>query len=619
MLSNGHLIWVCAVAVVLCEAKIEGIHRSSTSNMDSCKILCKGKLLKHVQMARLFNDSKLFVDMKLKESPEIIERKFQTLLNQTKNQPPRQQLMKFVKDNFEDPGQELSSWVPEDWKPMPKFTYDVYDLPLRNWVREVNEKWKLLGRKMSVDVKDSSYLYTQIYIPNPFVIPGGRFIEVYYWDSYFIIEGLLLSEMFDTARGMIENFIYLVDQFGYVPNGSRKYYLGRSQPPLLIAMVNLYFEATKDVSFLNQSMGALEREYRFWQNNRSIDVKVEDKTYKLYQFKVTTTEPRPESYYEDEEQVKGIKDEKQRVKMFSEIQSAAESGWDFSSRWFLANGEHTAEFKDISILSIAPVCLNSIMGLNAKLLARFSKILGNKTKLEFYENLAQESSLTMSRIFWSDRDGVWLDYNIEKKKLIPGFYPSNLIPLWAETFGEERTPGFITEQVVAYLDRNHISKFIGGIPASLLESGQQWDMPNNWAPSQYFIVMGLYKARKHSPRAEELAFTLARDWVRNVYETYMNSTPHTIYEKYNASAIGKIGEGGEYETQEGFGWTNGVLMKFLSIYGHKIRTKDVYDPAPLAIGVVLMLVSIMSVVSYMYRVRVCHRKRCEPEAEPVMP
>ncbi|XP_071523258.1 trehalase-like isoform X1 [Panulirus ornatus] len=611
MLYSGHLMLWCFVVVQCCWVKcvrnIDDAHVNADKKMlDVCNIYCNHKLLYHVQMAKIFNDSKYIVDMKLKKSPDEVENSFDSLLKKTKEHPNKDQLKKFIAENFDNPGTEFEIWIPEDWKAKPKFTNDVYDLPLRNWVREVNRIWKSLGRKLSIDVYENNSLYSYLYVPNPFIVPGGRFYEVYYWDSYWIIEGLLLSEMYVTAKGMIENFIYLVNQFGYIPNGNRKYYLGRSQPPFLTSMVDLYWKYTKDIKFLNTSISALEKEYSFWHKNRSVSITVDGRVYRLFQYRVITTNSRPESCYWDEELVRGMSKE-EKLRVFTGIKSAAESGWDFSSRWFLANGEHTVNMTDIDILSIAPVCLNSLMGMNARLLSEYFEILGIESKHKMYKTLADEVNTTMSRIFWSDRDGMWLDYNVVEKKPIPGFYPSNLMPLWTETYGKERTPEFLIEQAIAYIDRNNISNYPGGVPTSLLESGQQWDLPNGWAPLQYIVVLGLHKARRYNPRAENLSFSLAQKWVLNVYQAYKNTSKHDMLEKYKVTEIGMGGGGGEYKTQKGFGWTNAVIMKFLSLYGHKIRTQDTFDPAPILVGIMLMVVSLVSIGCYMQRVH-CYQK-----------
>lgn len=592
-----------------------------TDNGGNCKVFCNTKILRYVEGMQLFNDSKTFLEMKLIHPPQEVENNFDRLLNTTKNNPSRQQVRKFVEENFDSTARALEPWIPSDWNPKPKYVKDVYDLPLRNWIQEVNARWKILGRKASEDLKEHEDLYSQIYVPNPFIVPGGRFTELYYWDSYWIIEGLLLSEMHDTAKGMIENFLYLVKKFGYIPNGTRKYYLGRSQPPFLISMMNLYWQNTKDLKFLNQSVSLLEAEYFFWQKHRSVIITVDKKSYKVFHYNVISSNPRPESYSHDEELVKNLSQE-ERVRILSGLKSAAESGWDFSSRWTLtADGVRTKNLRDINTMAIAPVCLNSLMGLNARLLSEFYEILGNASKSNFYKTLAEEMNTTMSRVFWSERDGVWLDYNLIKEELIPGFYPSNLMPLWTETYGVERSPEFVIEQVIAYLDRNNISSYPGGIPTSCVESGEQWDLPNGWAPLQYMVVLGLHKASKYSPRAEALALSYARVWVLNVYYTFLNTTPHELLEKYEVTVVGSAGHGGEYVTQTGFGWTNDVIIKFLSQYGHKIRTRERYDPVPLVVGILLLVVPSTAVLCYMHRTKVFKRIRWddleEEESRPL--
>ncbi|KAG0724059.1 Trehalase [Chionoecetes opilio] len=607
-------VWCCLVMGAACLGGVRHVARLAPDAVslggkavEGCKIFCNTKILHHVQTARVFNDSKIFMDLKLKESPEVIERRFNALLNMTNDSPKKEDVEKFIGENFDSSLSEFEVWTPSDWKRQPEFIHDIYDQSLRNWAKSVNEIWKSLGRKVSTDVRDNASRYSQIYVPHPFIVPGGRFSELYYWDSYWIVEGLLLSEMLDTARGMIENFLYLVKKYGYVPNGTRKYYLGRSQPPFLIPMMHLYWKRTGDIKFLRESISLLEKEYSFWEESRSVTVTLDGRAYKVFQYRVDTTYARPESYYEDEKLANGTSDQ-EKLRIYSGLKSAAESGWDFSSRWFLADGKRTSNLRDVNPMVIAPVCLNSFMGLNARILSEFHEILGNEVQRDVYREHAEESNTTMSRVFWSDRDGIWLDYNLERDELIPGFYPSNFIPLWTESYGKERSPEFVIEQAIAYLDRHNITAYPGGIPTSLMDTGQQWDLPLGWAPLQYMVVLGLQKAGKYNEEANNLALTFARQWVLNVYQTYLNTTPHKMLEKYTVTEVGNPeGQGGEYRTQEGFGWTNAVALKFLSMYGHQIRTRDVYDPVPLSLGLLLMVVCAVSVMSYVRRVHTCHK------------
>ncbi|ROT69950.1 trehalase 1, partial [Penaeus vannamei] len=132
----------------------------------------------------------------------------------------------------------------------PEFLDKVVDPELEQWGRKLNELWKDLGRKISDDVEQNPDKYSQIFVPNPVIVPGGRFREFYYWDSYWTIDGLLLTGMEETVKGMLENFIQMVNDYGMVPNGGRVYYTRRSQPPYLIPMVKLYMDQTNDLQFL---------------------------------------------------------------------------------------------------------------------------------------------------------------------------------------------------------------------------------------------------------------------------------------------------------------------------------------------------------------------------------
>lgn len=150
-------------------------------------------------MAQIFPDSKTFVDMKLKAKPAETLEKFRELQNQTDYAPTKEQIKEFVEANFEEPGQEFEAWTPNDWHDNPKFVADIKDENLKEFALGLNHLWLDLGRKMKDSVKEHEDLYSIIYVPNPVIVPGGRFREFYYWDSYWIIKGLLLSEMKDVS------------------------------------------------------------------------------------------------------------------------------------------------------------------------------------------------------------------------------------------------------------------------------------------------------------------------------------------------------------------------------------------------------------------------------------
>ncbi|XP_048965867.1 trehalase-like isoform X1 [Canis lupus baileyi] len=134
--------------------------------------------------------------------------------------------------------------------------------------------------------------FSLIYAAHPFIVPGGRFTEFYYWDSYWVMEGLLLSEMPGTVKGMLQNFLELVRIYGHVPNGARVYYLQRSQPPLLTLMMDRYVSHTNDTAFLRDSIGTLALELDFWTQNRIVSVSSGGKSYVLNHYAVPYGGPR---------------------------------------------------------------------------------------------------------------------------------------------------------------------------------------------------------------------------------------------------------------------------------------------------------------------------------------
>lgn len=301
-------------------------------------IYCHGPLLHTVQMAMIYQDSKTFVDLKLKQSPNETMKLFYKLMDEYTLKPDRFAIEHFVNENFEHAGSEFEEWTPDDWVENPRFlNSNVKDPLLREWGHRLNELWKLLGRKMKEDVQKHEELYSIIWVPYPVIVPGGRFREFYYWDSYWIIKGLMLSEMHNTAKGMLENMLYLVDKYGFIPNGGRIYYTRRSQPPMLIPMLKDYYDFTKDVNFIKQNIETLDKEFNFWLNNHTVSVQIDGKNYTLALYGDKSTGPRPESYREDIETAMIFETSEKRENFYSELKAAAESGWDFSSRWFISN------------------------------------------------------------------------------------------------------------------------------------------------------------------------------------------------------------------------------------------------------------------------------------------
>ncbi|XP_017960975.1 trehalase isoform X1 [Drosophila navojoa] len=523
-------------------------------------------------MAKLFPDSKTFVDMKLKASPEKTMELFEAFMASTNNAPTNDQIRKFVDDNFGAKGTELEVWTPTDWVEHPAFLDLVNDPDLKQWGVDLNNIWKELGRKMKDDVHKNPEYYSIIPVPNPVIVPGGRFIEFYYWDSYWIIRGLLYSEMRDTARGMIENFMSIVQRIGFIPNGGRVYYGGRSQPPLLAGMVKSYVDFTKDDRFAINALDVLEHEFEYFINNHSVQAK----GYNLAVYRDSSKGPRPESYSEDIETAATFNTDEDKENHYSELKSAAESGMDFSSRWYInEKGTNVGNLSVTKTRSIVPVDLNSFLYWNAKIIAEFHAKAGNVDKMTEYETKAQKIKEAIQAVLWNEEAGCWLDYDLINEKPRDYFVTSNLAPLWVKAYNISDTDK-ISESVLNYIEKNKLDTFPGGIPNSLYQTGEQWDFPNVWAPMQYIIIEGLDNLG--TPDAKQLSKRWGHRWVKSNFAAYRDS--RAMFEKYDAEKFGGHGGGGEYGVQKGFGWTNGVIIEWLAKYGHEISLSNTGAAGP---------------------------------------
>ncbi|XP_015117451.1 trehalase [Diachasma alloeum] len=536
--------------------------RAKNVKTDLCNspIYCHSLLLKTVQLANIFPDSKTFVDMYLLNDPKITLENFDELMSATGGKPNKTRVARFVSENFGKKN-ELLTWVPPDWQAKPAILDRINDEGMREWIIKLNFIWRNLSRTVHPDVIRYPERHSLIPVKNGFIVPGGRFREFYYWDTYWVIEGLLLSGMEKTAKGMLENFLSMVEEYGFVPNGGRIYYLMRSQPPLLIPMVKKYVDSTNDTKFISEHLPLLEREFEYFHHGKSVSVIKGRKIYRMAHYVVTSEGPRPESYWEDyEEARRHVKHIDEQV-FYDGIKAGAESGWDFSARWFISEGPGFGNLSDISTRNIIPVDLNAFLQRNARLLGEFHRIQGNTRRAKFYEDIAATYQRGIDHVLWNEDEGIWLDYDMKNARPRDIFYPTNLTPLYTGSFN--RSHGEIyAKRTVEYLKRRRIGDFMGGTPASLDETGQQWDAPNAWPPLQSIMVQGLRNTGVEP--AMSVAKTLATRWLRAMYLGFQKYGK--MFEKYDAREPGKFGAGGEYTCQQGFGWTNGVVFEFLDIY-----------------------------------------------------
>lgn len=376
---------------------------------------------------------------------------------------------------------------------------------------------------MISDVYENPDYYSIISVPNPVIVPGGRFIEFYYWDSYWIIRGLLYSQMTHTAKGMIENFLSIVNRFGLIPNGGRVYYARRSQPPLLTAMIKSYVEFTNDNDFAIAALNTLEKEYNYWVTNHTINVK----GHSMFAYGGNSDGPRPESYREDWETSQGFDSDEEKREHFLELKAGAESGMDYSSRWFInSTGGYEGNLRNLKTRYIVPVELNAILHWNCKMLSEFFGKANNSAKAQEYEQKASKLLQAIEEVLWNEEVGVWLDYDTINQRSRNLFVPTNLAPLWTKAYNADKTQQ-ISKSVLAYVERLKLDSYPGGVPNSLYRSGEQWDFPNVWPPMQYLLVEGLDNLG--TPEAKSLSSSWGQRWVKSNFAAYRET--RAMYEK----------------------------------------------------------------------------------------
>uniref|UniRef100_A0A914DHT7 Trehalase n=1 Tax=Acrobeloides nanus TaxID=290746 RepID=A0A914DHT7_9BILA len=519
------------------------------------EIYCTGTLLAAVQNSHLFNDCKHFVDMALKHDPETVLKNWESLVTSTNGEFTTEILANFVDENFDEPGCELEECQPDDFnEEIDNFT-SITDPNYRKWAHDLHKKWPTLCRRVSQKVLSDPERFSLLAVPNPFVVPGGRFREIYYWDTFFIVKGLLASGMFSTARGMIENMGHLIMHYGFIPNGNRVYYLNRSQPPLLTWALHAYYQATNDLEFVKMALVWLEKEMAFFMANKT--VQRPEWKYPLFRYHVIAAGPRPESYREDLESAEHVPDLLEKCRLWGDIAAAAESGRDFSTRWFGSDGPMAGQMGSTRTSQLLPVDLNAIICGNLRFFAELYDAVGENDAAARYREQFSAMRDTMHDVLWDEEAGCWFDYDLVHDCRINLYADTNFYPLYAGCTHD----GFDAKRIAEYLAHVGVMEFPGGIPSSLVTSGQQWDFPNGWAPNTWVLINGL-----RAYGQEELAKTIADKWVRKNYFMWLNSGK--MFEKYNvATKCCKVDAGGgEYELQEGFGWTNGVILDLLMIY-----------------------------------------------------
>ena len=487
-----------------------------------------GELFVAVQQAHLFPDSKVFPDAVPRLAPDLILQRFRQERPQS-----AAALRSFVDVNFTLPSDAATVMATE------RLGLGAH----------IDALWDRLIRSSAAAPAYSSLLP----VPRPYVVPGGRFREMYYWDSYFTMLGLVDSGRRELAGDMVRNFASLIDTYGHVPNGTRTYYLSRSQPPFFFKMVGLMSEEDPAAAYARY-LPELRREYAFWMQgaadlrrgtaHRRV-VALPDGGI-LNRYWDDAASPRDESYREDAELARSSGREPRQL--YRDIRAAAESGWDFSSRWF-AEAQDRASIRTTQIL---PVDLNSLLfGLEAAIRAGCERV-GNAACGREFARRTDDRKRAMDRYLWDAHAGAYFDYHWTQGRRNPQLTAATLYPLFVAAASNAQA-----SQVADAVARTLLRP--GGLVTTTQQTGQQWDAPNGWAPLQWIAIAGLRQYHEDRP-----AEAIACRWLVNVRRVFEQSGK--LIEKYDVVSTGRSGGGGEYPLQDGFGWTNGVTRRLLSLY-----------------------------------------------------
>lgn len=487
-----------------------GVIRCSDT-VSGVTLTTEGRVFEAVQLERVFADSKGFVDAVPRFDDAVIEAKFDNLTRPL----DRDALRRFVDENF-----ALSA--PPSPRQRSRVSVEEY----------LRDQWPTLSRTHATVPPGSSLLA----LPHPYVVPGGRFDELFYWDTFFTGLGLLRHGHLELFTGMVDNLVFLQESIGHIPNGSRTYLASRSQPPMLAAMVRALMGAGVDG---RRYLPALLREHAFWTTGARV-VPLGASTAARYSDALDTA--RPESFAEDVHLAGGAR----RGELLRNLRAGAESGWDFSSRWCA----DPMDLATIETTHVIPVDLNVLLVDLEALIAELLLAAGEQIRAEGFRVRGAERASQVREHFWDSELAWFVDLDGPTGARRPAMTLAGVLPL---------ATGIASPEQATAAARTLLDRFLapGGLRTTLVHSGQQWDAPNGWAPLQWWAVEGLGAYGFEADAAE-----VADRWVDTCRRRFL--IDGALLEKYDVEEIDREPTGGEYEVQAGFGWTNGVLIDLLA-------------------------------------------------------
>ena len=507
----------CALLVLLLAGACAGIGQLDVATVyQPARDL--GLLFHDAQLSGLFEDSKTFVDARARGEPAAIARAY--LLESRRDDFD---LHAFIAQHFELPQTASQGYVSDTTRTMEA---------------HIRALWPVLTRAADRPDAHSSL----IPLPHAYVVPGGRFREIYYWDSYFTMLGLIESGQLELVRAMLDNFAHLIRTTGHIPNGNRTYYLSRSQPPFFGAMLGLYAAATDTASVLPY-LDALEREHAFWMAPDRV-VRLPSGAM-LNRYWDDNTEPRPESYRADYQLAQTLPPE-ERAEFYRNVRAAAESGWDFSSRWM----RDPQDLRTLETTALAPVDLNSLLYYSEQLIAALRAFRGREGDALVAARFRSHANARRSALLdaaWDSSRGFFFDVRWRTgERVTDRPTMAAAVPLY---FGLA-TPAQ-GRAVADRLAREFLKP--GGFVTTLIRSGQQWDAPNGWPP---LVWLGIQASCRYG--RQDIASIATARWLEVNRQTYRRTGK--MMEKYDVEDLHRSAGGGEYPAQDGFGWTNGVAL-----------------------------------------------------------
>lgn len=495
-----------------------------------------GELFALVQLNRVHPDGKTFVD-------------------QAPNQTVRR-IVKLYEKEAQRKDFDLTAFINQHFQAFAAAQARTVTTPSADPEAHIQTMWDALTREAP---KSNGSLLA---LPKPYVVPGGRFGEQYYWDTYFTMLGLEASGRHDLSDGMMNNAQHMFAKFGFIPTGNRTYYLTRSQPPFFLQMVRLIAHRKGHFRYLVPRLHYLLMEYAYWTRNTPEFLKMGRGHYRrlvrmpngqaLSRYYDGKDTARPESYREDVETAEGAE---RPEAVYRHLRAAAESGWDFSSRWL----SDPKDLKTIRTTEIVPLDLNCLLyELELGLAEAHRKIL-QIPQAKYYALKAKRRRETINKYFWDETKGFYFDWHEKSESRTDVWSLAGVFPLYCGLASPAQA-----KRVAKVIEEKFLKS--GGVVTTLQETGQQWDWPNGWAPLQWVAIVGL---RRYG--FDTLADSIKYRWLATGEALFTNEGK--FVEKYNVVDPTARGGGGEYVLQDGFGWTNGVFMALRHDLDHKLAQK----------------------------------------------